>query len=124
MYFAMECSAFNLKTENFHVNQSKVLWLKNQCRKIQDFAQRVVVDVDVVEETWHRKHGSFDFIPAIACEGFPREAKPWLSRVEQKNWPSPKIVEEVMHAGTVMWMRNGLFSKAVACDLLGLGYPA
>ncbi len=100
LYFVLESAAVNLETRNVSVTKPELNWLKSQCLKIKDLAQREQIDVSVWRDTWHRKNGSFDIIPSISCEGFPKEAMPWSSRVGCQNWPDQEIVEEVVHAGT------------------------
>ena len=50
------------------------------------------------ENVYEGVRGSYDFVPTIQCKGFPLLAKSWPTRVAEKGWPKPSIVQDVLHA--------------------------
>ena len=59
---------------------------------------------ELKSEAWQKDanegiDGSYDFVPAIQCDGFSIISTSWPARVAVKEWPKPSVVQNVLHAG-------------------------
>ena len=66
----------------------------------EDLASKEVDENPASRSSVEKKvRGAFDFVPGIACEGFPAESNEWSKRVKGKSWPHPDVVSAVLTSG-------------------------
>ena len=93
----------NLRSESQVINNEHISCLRQICWYFAMSLRSSNLD-ELRSEAWHDDEdegvrGSYDFVPAIQCEGFPLLEESWPARVAEKEWPKPSIVQDVLHAG-------------------------
>lgn len=72
----------------------------NACAKVdlQNYLKRVGTQGNSQKEVQSFKRvGGIDLVPAFRSQGWPKVAEEWVKR--ERKWPSPDIVEKVVHEG-------------------------
>lgn len=69
---------------------------------------------DMEEAKPYSRVGGIDYVPAFKARGWPKVAREWIKR--ERKWPSPEMVEKVIHEGYHLVVKPPKNNDNPECD--------